>query len=444
MNLSKTTSPFSLANIWFVLLILSYSYDRPIFLLSSVDRFNPRLYDVATFIGFIWLLTKGSYTKTLNPIYQSYLKIVLWFVTCTIMGVIFYDFPIKINGFSVFFAAKYLQEVFLCFIVIKYLHHHKINYDKLFKLIIFGGVFVSIYCVFELQTIGSRLIELTSDVLVNKTKGYIWGPFRMSYFQLGNYSPIVGFITLCYSMTKKGAVKYIYMFISMFIFYPAFICGSRASIGLVLIIFFISSLIEVKFKYWFLGFLLFTLLFIAFFPERISFFIENSENITLARMNNIEENSNDSFFGRFNHMFLWFDKFKEYIYSGYFVPIFGGGFYVAPMNGIYRIGYGWHNIYLFAIEQSGVIGLILFFKFIKKVLVSLRNKRIQLKKYTIEYWFVLAVRVIFISILVIGIFGSHSFWNGFSTGNLNSFRLILIIIATHSLIKRKHEESIIN
>ena len=438
MNLSKNSSTFSLMNIWIVLLIFSYSYDRPIFILSDIDRFNPRLFDVATIIGFIWLLSKGPFTKALNPIYKSYLKLVLWFIICTIMGIIFYNFPQKINGYSIFFAAKYLQELFLCFLLIKYLNHHKINYDKLFKLIIFGGVFVSVYCLFEFQSMGLKIIELTSEVTVTKTKGFIWGPFRMSYFQIANYSPIVGFITLCYSITKKGSEKYIYMFISLFIFFPAFVCGSRAAVGLVLILLLVASLIELKFRKFLLFFISLFLLLTIFFPEIIFNFITNTDNVTVNRINNMGEmNSQNTILERFNHIFIWFYKIKEYAYSGLFVPVFGGGFYVAPMNGLYRVGFGWHNIYLFAIEQAGVVGLFLFIKFCKKVLISLRNKRTQLKKYTNEYWFVFAVRVMFISILVIGIFGSHSFWNGFSTGNFNSFRLTLIILAAHNLVKRK-------
>ena len=98
----------------------------------------------------------------------------------------------------------------------------------------------------------------------------------------------------------------------------------------------------------------------------------------------------------------------------------------------------------FVVEQAGIFGLVLFYSFIKKVLNTLRANYKQLKKHTVEHWFVFSVRVIFISIIIIGIFGAHSFWNGFSTGNFNSFRLVLIILATHSFIKNTHEKNIIN
>lgn len=344
-----------------------------------------------------------------------------------------------------FFVGKYLQELFICFVLITYLKYHKIDYHKLFKLIAFCGVFVSFYCFYEYNAVDSSIINITSDLSINKSKGLIWGPFRMSYFQISNYSPIVGFITLCYSLSKKGFGKYIYIFLSIIIYIPSLYSGSRASVGLLLILLFVASLLELKFRK-ILVFVFFLVFGFAFFNvEIISESLFVSENVTFNRFVNMSDiNVDNSVLGRLNLFLIWFYRFSEYAYNGFFVPFIGGGFYVAPMNGSYRIGFGWHNIYLFVVEQAGIFGLVLFYSFIKKVLNTLRANYKQLKKHTVEHWFVFSVRVIFISIIIIGIFGAHSFWNGFSTGNFNSFRLVLIILATHSFIKNTHEKNIIN
>jgi hypothetical protein len=447
MNLSINTRTFSLANIWFVILLLSFSYDKPILVISSFDRINPTLYDIGTLLGFFWLLGKGDFIRYHNIIYKKYLKIVLWFFVCTFLGLFIYDFPLAIKGYSLFYLFQYIQEIFVCFLVIQYLNSYPLDYDKLFKVLILGGVFVSIYCVYEYLNPGNGFIKLSSGLEIVKPVGYVWGPFTGSYFQLSNYSPIVGFITLCYSMTKTNVKKWIYILIALFIVWPSFVCGSRTAVGLVFTLLIIATFKNVKFKYFVFAVFILAILLFSLFPERLILLVNSPENTTIQRINNIDSGSNNSIQGRLSFILLWFTSFSEYVYQGYFVPIFGGGFYVAPMRGFYRVGFGWHNIYIFAIEQSGIFGLILFIRFFSTALKSLKYKVSQLVINSVNYWFTFAVRIIFISILIIGVFGAHSFWRGFSTGNFNSLRLILLIIATQSIINfknKRHEKNIIN
>ncbi|SDH02385.1 hypothetical protein [Winogradskyella thalassocola] len=432
---------YTIGNLWFLILLLSFSYDKPILILTSLDRFNPRLSDVATILGVIWYFNFNAKFNIDNVVLSAYKKLVIWFTICTVFSILIYGFPLNIDAFSIYYLFKYYQELLVCYLVLCYMSVYEIPYERIFKILIIGGVFVALYSILEYLTPGDIEVEISPGKFVTKPNGFVWGPYTATYFQIANYSPIVGFITLAYAIYKKGLYKWALIAVSFLVFWPSLVSGSRTAIGFILVLFAIAFFKDVKFRVLIIVMLSTVVVYFGFNIDALYETILSSDSETIARMQRFEESgSHNSIEGRFEYVFVWFERFPMYVYNGILVPVFGGGFYVAPMNGAFRIGYGWHNIFIFAIEQAGVIGLILFIKFIKRGYAVIGNHIKKLEINSAKRQFVFAVFVIFIAMFVLGIGGSHTFWEGFSTGNFNLFRMVLITLATYGYVNTQNKD----
>lgn len=413
---------------WFYGLLLSFSYELPIINITSFDRLNPRLYDFFSFFGLFIVLPLIWQIKSHNPIYRAWKYIVIWFSLCAISGLFLYSFPSQIELFSIFFAFKYFQDLLNLWLIVKILRTSWVTLRGTILCLITGGIFVAIYSLFEYNSGNYGEIEYMPGKFIMKPEGYIWGPFGNSYFQIANYIPLVFIITFTYSLIQVKIKKLFFIVLSLFLAWPILFCGSRTALAL----FFITILV-----FFTLYFIKLNRYFIKIIPVFILlltgtyylFSTVSSEKLTtLKRMENLEtdESANDiedriALFQNFN-----LDHYEK---EGLFVPLVGGGFYVAPKDGIYRIGYGFHNIYLFALEQAGLIGLILFLIFIAITLKKLLTFQKGQQLLTYEKLFILAISSYFIGQLIIGISG-HTFWSGFGTNNFNSLRLIVLVVAT--------------
>ena len=128
---------------------------------------------------------------------------------------------------------------------------------------------------------------------------------------------------------------------------------------------------------------------------------------------------------------LKFTEFKlaSYMWNGAPVPFIGAGFYVAPVydSGFakYRVGYGFHNAYLFAFEQGGAAALVLFIAFLISCWQYLGRARRSLSGAAVD--FVNAITAVFVATLVIAMVG-HGFWFG-STMHFSFYLLTLYLIA---------------
>jgi len=430
MTISNNLKAGSLANIWMVLLLLSFSYDKALIQITPYDRFNPRLFDIATILGIIWYLNLKHFKLYPNKVFTSYKKIILWFAVCVILGLFLYPFPMHVNLYSLYFLLRYFQELLVLYFVLIFISKYEINYDSLFKILILGGVFVSIYCFIEYQNPVEEVFKLANGDTLIKPPGFIWGPFTASYFQIANYSPIIGLLTVSYALKQQVNKQWFYLLISLFVLWPSLYSGSRTGVGFVFIMFLIAAILEVRYRKIFIVVLLLVIVFFIFNYSRLNYLLIHSDNETIQRTIELQAGSgHDSISTRFQAFFTWFKIIPSYIYSGIFLPFIGAGFYVAPIDGYFRIGYGWHNIFIFVIEQAGVVGLWLFFKFLFKTYKVLKKAYNQLSKQSAEYWFKFTVYIIFLSIILTGVSGAHVFWRGFATGNFNSFRLIILLIA---------------
>lgn len=435
ISVASNKSRFSLSNIWMILLLYSFSYDKPIITLTAVDRFNPRLIDFALLLGLIWFFSGDKINTIVNPVYKYYKRLIFVFIATTFLSMMVYNFPSFMNGYSLYYLVKYIQELLICFLFIQFLSRYNVDYDTILKCLIIGGIFVFLYSLNEFFADEMAEIEIAPGKYVQKPFGLIWGPYTISYFQLANYSPIISFIALTYGLNHKGIERVIYVTLACLISLPSFFCGSRTAFGFILVLLMVASLFNKKYRYFLGGFVLvisLILLFnIAWFKN---FFITDNQTVDrLTRMENMESLEFNSVLGRLMHLVTWFKMIPYYALNGVFMPVVGAGFYVAPIHGSFRIGYGWHNIFIFAIEQSGIFGFFFFIKFLKKT-HKILNLQIGRLSSISEESIVFSSKIIFYAIIIMGVFGAHSFWLGFATGNFNTLRLLLFLLSSHIII----------
>ena len=415
---------------WFVLLLLSFAYEKPILIVSSIDRINPRLFDLVTLLG-IFVLPFTKQIGKVNEIFKKWYSLVIWFGISTLLSVTVYQFSNEINIFSFFYYFKYLQELFVLFVAARILSEG-IKIEIILKTFLISGIFIIFYSYYEYNFGNYGVVEYAPGKYTNKPEGVVWGPFGNTYFQIANFLPLISILILVFSINKKGFERKIIRFISILTIIPLLYTGSRTGIGLValtFLIYFYFSIRSFKFRY------VITLIILFFTIDSINSDIKIEQIQTINRLEEMETNENNSIASRI----LLFQEFDIFSYenNGDYVPYIGAGFYVAPINGNYRIGYGFHNIYLFTIEQSGLIGLFLFLIFIKQSISSLKKRMSYYKnKNNLMYSFTAAIFCFFVAEMILGIAG-HTFWRGFATNNMNTLRILVLIIATSPIILKK-------
>jgi hypothetical protein len=134
--------------------------------------------------------------------------------------------------------------------------------------------------------------------------------------------------------------------------------------------------------------------------------------------------------------------------SGYlftsFIPLFGAGFYVAPVIGrykapdamigaqgeTYRVGFGIHNMFLFPLEQGGIVAVILFFLFLRAIKRGLNRARKEGVAAT--RGFATGTHAFFFAMLVMGM-GGQMFWYFEGSGNLVFYIVLTFILSTTEL-----------
>lgn len=402
------------------LIVISFSYEKPLMLLTNYDRFNPRLFDFALIIGiFVTCKTKSFYKDT---IFVRWALIIFWFVICTIFGLVFYDFPVNIKYFMIFYLIEYIKGLALLFIFLR-IPRATYSINTIIYPLIVGSVFVSFYCVIE-YFIGIDEVALKDSLTFKKPKELVWGPFNVSYLHIANYLPLGCTILLSkFLYTNKNRVLWLVLW--LFVCWPIFFTGSRTIIFLCLISFSLVLLFSIKKRKLFRNILLCVALptFILPFTSVLE------DNYTINRLQSFESGERQGSNNSIGERMLYAVNFDiEHYDQATYLPLFGGGFYVAPIDGNYRVSFGFHNIYIFALEQSGLIGLVLFLGFLI-AFIAKTNRFLRNNRNDPYFWFVLAIFSYIISLFVIG-WSGHTFWRGFATGNINTLRIFICIVVS--------------
>jgi O-antigen ligase len=429
-------------NLWVFLLFFSFAYEKPLLIISSLDKVNPRLFDLVLFFGLFFLLKHPI--KYNNRIFKLWSYIIFWFTFCCFLGLVIFSFPINVKQLMIYFLFEYYKGLF---IILIFLTIPK-NQDTLKSVIlgiIVGGLFVSAYCVYEFTT-GVTEVLLTEGKSLIKPAGMVWGPYIGSYFEIAVYLPFAITISLVTSLYLKGKNKILLLTLTIFMSWPIFFTGSRTAIFLFLLCLIIISIFSIKKSFSVILSFTIIIIMLSSFTNYLDFIYKGNE--TIDRLQRFESGKQE--FNSVSSRLSILTQHDIYLYDeATLLPLIGGGFYVVPMEGKYRVGYGIHNIFLFPLEQSGIIGLILFIIFVYITFSVLWKGLRLIDKNKLEYWFVLGVLVYFVASLLIGLAG-HTFWRGFTTYNFNTLRILSLVIATlviTDVIKKRekiNEKNIIN
>jgi O-antigen ligase len=112
------------------------------------------------------------------------------------------------------------------------------------------------------------------------------------------------------------------------------------------------------------------------------------------------------------------------------LPLIGGGFYVAPVivgdSEKYRVGYGFHNTYLFVFEQGGIVAAVTFLYLLYTTIRKLN--RVRKVGVSTDSAFAIAALSYILASLPVYLAG-QIFWMGHDSGHFNAFLIIVMLLA---------------
>ena len=330
--------------------------------------------------------------------------------------------PIRYEVFSIYYLWKYIEG--LATIRMFLLCKDSISFKTIQKVFILMGLFIAFYSLPQAISKEDFTVELAEGSFVTYPGGTIIGPYSTTYFALAQVVPICSLFALHKFISTPRTIRSVTdLLIWLFVSYPAVFCGSRTA----LVLWLLSSVIFLIVKrrvatlVAIVGFSFVSIFFLSVYKgESVeNLLIEN--NRTLSRSAEIEsaDASTSSLSSRVE-MYKSF-QLEKYDYAT-LLPLIGSGFYVSPFDGRYRIGYGFHNNYVFAFEQTGIVGLLLFIYLLITVLrTSYKNR---------NFWNASIVFAFTAALVVVSMTG-QTFWRGFGNCNVNSLIVLLMCLSIY-------------
>ncbi len=409
---------------WLCALVLSFAYERRLVPLTPYDRANPRLFDVVFVIGVLIALLGRRRPLGLPRALRTWRALVLWFCACAILWAVFF-LPWEYGKFSLFFAWQYLVGLLAACMVLR-IPITAPQKQTLMMLAVAGGIFVSLYCIPEYLS-ENTLVRLTGDKSVVVAPGTLLGPLGSTYFHLVQYQALA-FCIACMvaSAARTHRARIGWAAAALFISWPLFFSGARSGPGLLAVSIGALAVMEKGArKTLAVMAVLLIVLFLLMGTDPIRDALTSGR--TAQRLRDFSQGS-----GSIQSRMLLFERFDitAYRWSGASVPFIGAGFGVAPTYSggfpTYRVDYGTHNIYLFALEQAGLPGLLLFLAFLARVLKGLTRARNS--PAAPDQCLAGALTAFLVAILIVG-FAGQVFWRGFGTVNFNTYLIVLLMIA---------------
>ena len=411
--------------LWLCGLIMSFAYELPIWYVTSMDRVNPRLFDVMCFLGIVFVLRKLPPGPSNNSLFCIWAAIVVVFCCCALIWTVGF-LPWEYGKFSLFFAAKYVWGLMAIYIAIRIpldVHEKRIIH----YVVVAGGVFVALYSIGQFGS-GQTEWAITGEESVISHGGAIYGSLSRSYFHVGMFSTLSFAMTLALVSAFRGHYRsWLFLGLAFFVAWPALACGSRAAIGGIVIVMVTSVFLDPKLipKSCCLAVLGMIMIYATGMDKKGIDLDETS--LGYKRFIMYEDSQNSVL----NRIMLRFDM-KHYMYDGWPVPFFGAGFYVAPVSDgtgsyYYRVGYGIHNVYLFSFEQGGIAGFVLFIVFLVRTMGCLNQMRKS--GVPIDTGFAFGVFTFMAALLAVG-FAGQVFWRGFNSENFNTYIVLLLVLGT--------------
>lgn len=391
--------------VWLFFLVFSFFYELPLVTLTF-DRLNPRLLDVVFVIGVLLYAINKGVRNEINQVYVRWRRIVLWFLICAIISAIIM-LPSSYRLFCLLAALRYIESLILIKIVLSM----PIDKKTVFHAAYLGLLLDSVYCIFQYGHPTVRELSPGNYVTVE----YLTGPLSNSYFEISQLLPLAVILVLSLAEDIKFSklTRAFYQVSSILMCWPLLFTGSRTGLLLGII-----SLMVYLFTRQKKNFVLILMLGVISFFIVSRFDKEKSDMYTITRAMTLEEEEKDSFDERLE-VSRMFD-FESYD-NALMMPIFGAGFDVAPIKGNYRVDYGVHSMYLYPLEQSGIMGFVLFILFLGFCLKYFyKNRKVNpLVMGTFAY---------LVAMMITGI-GAHNFWREFTSGNVNTFIVLVFCLA---------------
>jgi len=418
---------------WLCFLILSLAYELPLLELTSMDRVNPRLFDVATILGLLFILPTLRRSQPLPRAFVWWKRIVLWFTFCAVIWALAWLPWQQAGQYSLFFAARYLQGLFVIYLAMQ-IPLSPSQKRVLHYTVVAGGIFVALYAIPEYIR-GDTVRHIAGGKSIHYVQGTVLGPLGSTYGHITGWSSMAFAMSLALlGSIRRGWSRWLPLVIAVFVAWPASASGSRTGL-LAIALIVVGALIyipQARSKFLFAG--IAALLVITVYAQQ-SINIEDlrSSSRSVERLLATEESGRlNTIAGRIG---IGSDNIQGYSidmyeWQGARLPLFGGGFYAVPhlRNGglVYRVGYGIHNGYLFPLEQGGLMALILFIGFLVICFKKLRQMK---RSHTPEdAAFAIGVWLFFLVMLVRLWFGTQ-IWQGAGMLNFSTFVVLILTLA---------------
>lgn len=420
-----------IAEIWACGMLLSFFWELPLWYMTNMDRINPRFYDIFFLIGLAIFGSKLFFKKISNPIYRCWRNIVVWFTICSLFYSSFTDWAIAQH--SLLCAIRYIQGLLVLKMLLLLPPKQVI---KMLPGVCWVGLgVICLYCFFEymgrIVDPPIKEIEITFGKNIKIYGNLLFGPLSFSYFHLAQLLPLA-FSVIAFNLLffSKKSINTVLLSLALLLCWPVLWSGSRTGLGLLavcLIMFLWRFWKQRNLMFWIFAFIiLITLMGLhRFAPDLLD---------DAASFNRYEGYSTSDVHSVGARIQIWetLVNLQHYTYW-YWLPFFGAGFNFAPLDNRYRIGYGIHCSPLYPFEQAGIVGLVLFVIF---VVISLRAMWKARRDNPIAY-----AGIAYLSAsLICGITGAHNFWREFSTGNLNTFILIVLCLSASHAFEQPRED----
>lgn len=410
---------------WLIGLLLSFAHERPLVVLTSMDRLNPRAFDVMVVIGILFVLPVVPRREKLPHQFSLWAGIVWGYVLCAVLYSAFL-LPDEYAYFSLFFAAKYIEGLIAIYIALKIPLSEQRRRLILWALVC-GGIYVAVYCIFEyLGGQKGAVVEIAPGKFVQYSEQVLTGPLGYSYFHIAQLSSLCAVLALSLiEVYKRNVQRWAVIATSAFIGGPLLFSGSRTGFGLLVI----SMLLAIPLLRGVRTAVFGATVAVGFVATLLAMpgnldFLEDST--TFARISESEGTHN----GASNRLLLGLDFNLDDYKWGAIMPLMGGGFYVVPrLEGAtdnYRVGYGVHNTYLFPFEQGGLAVAVLFLMFLSSSIRGLG----RVAKHAVGARRALAVALLaYLLASLPAYFAGQIFWMGFETVHFNACIVLMVLIA---------------
>jgi hypothetical protein len=380
-------------------LVASFAYEIPLAYVSGFYKANPYLFDLA-FLNLVayWLVAgrvRGwKVSLRSNPILPPWTAVTLCFVFATLVAGTWVPANHYIK--SLWYCLKYVEGYLALLIAFSAPIDERAKRGLLWVALL-GGTWVAFYAVLQLAGVVStvRVIPRGTEIL---PEGFgIYSTLGVSYLHSGFFGLLSALVGLAVFQSSRGAARVAAAILAPFAAIPAVVSGARAA---------------------FLG-LLISLGVLAFQPQyrtRLATYLMGgvlaaviaftwAQGVTKARSDT--DRGERSAVYRVLHGPRTIAALVEE--HGPLLLLAGGGFMVVPLHGVWRAGFGVHNIHLLPLEQAGVGAFVAALWLWVRTGTRLGRRPRDGSATPLDEQLRLTMFAFFVAVVVVGLSGS-SFW----------------------------------